>query len=186
MFKVKLLPHNRRVRDTLTINHNLSKRAGLLAGGDTVNFRSLHRCADDSSSAAWAACSRRSPPSSWARPGGFSCPPPCRRTTGRCPPSTGPSSPRRHTGPICGRPVSPTPLGSPTVKTSRRCWRWMVSHFSDLLPEYWVYAFERWRIGSLNRSRWIHFCIVVFVFYSKRSSSSHQASRKSPFQHLDN
>lgn len=33
MFKVKLLPHNRRVRDTLTINHNLSKRAGSLAGG---------------------------------------------------------------------------------------------------------------------------------------------------------
>lgn len=151
MFKAKLLPHYRIVHDTLTINHNLPKRACSLAGGYTVNFRTSHRCVDDSSSAAWVACSRRSPPSSCARPGGFLCLPPCRRTTGRCPPSTAPSSLRLLTGPICGKPVSPTPPGSPTVKISRRCWRWMVSHLSNLLLEYWVYAFERWWIGYLNR-----------------------------------
>lgn len=163
MFKVKLLPHYRRVPDTLTINHKLSKRACSPAGGDTVNFRTSCCCVDGSSSKAWAACSRRSPPSSWARPGGFSCPPPCQRTTGRCPPLMAPSSLQRLTGPICGRPVSPTPPGSPTVKTSHRCWRWMVSHFLHFLLEYWVFASKLWWIGYLNSCWWSSFFIVIVI-----------------------
>lgn len=127
MFKVKLLLHNITVRNTLTINHSLSNNQTHEPGGQLILGHTL-LCGGRLSAAAWVACSRRSLLLFWAPRAGCWCPPHCPRTIGRCPPWMAPSSPQRHTGPTSGGPVSLTPLESPTVKSSPRCWRWTVSH----------------------------------------------------------
>lgn len=75
----------------------------------------------------WETWRRRLWPFCWASRGGSWWRPLCPRTTGRCPPWTGRSSPQPPSGPTCGKPAWPIPQACPTARTSRRCWLWTVS-----------------------------------------------------------
>lgn len=168
MFKVKLLLHNITVCNTLTINHSLSNNQTHWPRGQLILGLALP-CGGHLSAAAWVECSRRSPLLFWAPRAGCWCPPPCPRTIGKCPPWMALSSPQRRTGPTCGGPVSLTPLESPTVKSSPRCWRWTVSHHHLLtgILALRLQAFVSWPFKWILSVLLNWFLCFIFVLYFK-------------------